>query len=544
MSGSSVLARTINNTCRVVLVSVITMSLFSGQAQAEPEEQQAYYLRGKQIEQLYTDYSADLKAEFEKLQLIVADERPDLLPGLKQPERRQYGYQLIPQILSDPGAVCTDTSLVPEESPFLPKSSRFSWPITESRIEKQTHKLVDQLALNLLSLKETGDFDNRDRVIENTIETYLELRKSHRFIDEMIQHNWLWQREVSLRKAQYDKSTLVHDAIVERALLIEALTAYENNDGQYDNTQAKTSFTAGDEVAGTELKFRIEQLNQQIQASIRGLTPRHYVRLEQVRPHLWIFHVPVYTDIEDERFLREFKQGVERRWCVSDGGDEYRVQVELKKISPTTLYGDAASGGVQAKAPQYAQQIDLLEHCGKFPGDAASLSSGAKKTYIQAGCLFVGPEDIAESTLVHEFGHLLGFADEYVRGYRDQGDDGYEIIEILSDGKDIMASSGKGAIRLHHFRALLAGNHYRVGLEAAGRGDHEAAVIAYRRAVEIGGDPANTASAYNNLGWSLKQLERNEEAIRAFEVAVKMRPGWSLPVNNLKLVQKSMNQTD
>jgi len=510
MSGFKVLVQVTSVTCRVLLVSAIAISLFSRQAQAEPEEQQAYYLRGKQVEQLYTDYSESLKTEFEKLRVIVANERPDLLPRLQQPERRQYGYQLIPQILSDPDAACADTSLVSQESPFHPKSSRFSWPITESRINKQTRKQVDQLEPGLLPLAEAGAIDNRDPAIESMIETYLELRKSHRSIDEMIQHNWLWQREVSLRKAKYDASTLVHDAIVERTQLRD----------EFRNADA-------DNIAGTG-----------------GLNPLDYVHVEPAGPGLWVVHIPVNTDIEDEMFLQEFKQEVEKRWCINDGEDEYRLQIELRKLPAETLYGGESSDHGLIAVPQKADQISPLEHCRKFPGDAASLTSGSQQTYVQTECLFVGPEDVKASTLVHEFGHLLGFEDEYVRGYRDLSKDGYEIIEIVPNGEDIMANSSQGGIHRRHFLALIAGTHYRAGMKAADRGDHEAAIIAYNKAVEIDADPLNTAYAYNNLGWSLKQLERNEEAMRAFEAAAERRPGWSLPVNNLKLVRKSMDQTD
>jgi len=253
-----------------------------------------------------------------------------------------------------------------------------------------------------------------------------------------------------------------------------------------------------------------------------------------------VFRVPVNTDIVNERFLQEFKSAIENRWCFDDGQDQYRVQIDLQKISTAELYQKSAIGDVPRKdhIPVEAEQIDLWAHCRRFPAGAAVLSSGAKKTYNSAGCLFVGPEDVTPSSLVHEFGHLLGFADEYVRGFRDLKQDGYEILEIMPDNENIMASSRGGTIHRYHFDALVAGTHFRAGSAAARSGDNEVAIIAFRKAIEIIGESSNTADAYNNLGWSLKELGEYELAIAAFEAAIALRPEWALPKNNVRLVRK------
>jgi len=158
--------------------------------------------------------------------------------------------------------------------------------------------------------------------------------------------------------------------------------------------------------------------------------------------------------------------------------------------------------------------------------------------------MFVGPEDTHKYTLVHEFGHLLGFADEYVRGYRDLGNEGYEILEIHPNGKDIMASSGAGGIHRYHFTALVAGTHFRSGLAFASKGEHQAAVNAYRKAIEISDDSSYTGLAYNNLGWSLKQLGKYHQAIAALEKAVEIRPDWSRASNNLSIVRKKLKEQE
>jgi len=521
------------------LLAITIMAAFQmTEVTADDRKQDAYSTRGQEVEQRHKKHTTNLTAAFFELERIVKQERSDLLSTLEDPERRQYGYQLIPTIIPDSRSTCADKTTEMQDETYRPETSRFSWPITDARLEKQMGKLDDVLVSKLASLMAISDADIRHKTIETMVEAYVELRTQNRFLDEMIQHNWLWQAEISARKTKYEKSTLVHDAIVERMLLLDALSA--DNDGSYEAALLEISSIGPTVRLRSDLLTRVEGLDEKISHSSKGLALRDYVRLEQAEPHRWVFRVPVNTDIVNERFLQEFKSAIENRWCFDDGQDQYSVQVDLQKISTAELYQKSATGDVPRKdhIPVEAEQIDLWAHCRRFPAGAAVLSSGAKKTYNSAGCLFVGPEDVTPSSLVHEFGHLLGFADEYVRGFRDLKQDGYEILEIMPDNENIMASSRGGTIHRYHFDALVAGTHFRAGSAAARSGDNEVAIIAYRKAIEIIGESSNTADAYNNLGWSLKELGEYELAIAAFEAAIALRPEWALPKNNIRLVRK------
>jgi len=59
--------------------------------------------------------------------------------------------------------------------------------------------------------------------------------------------------------------------------------------------------------------------------------------------------------------------------------------------------------------------------------------------------------------LAHEFGHILGFSDGYVRGYKDLGENGFQIMEVVSDPNDIMAAPLTGVVLPSHFEMML--NH-------------------------------------------------------------------------------------
>ena len=67
----------------------------------------------------------------------------------------------------------------------------------------------------------------------------------------------------------------------------------------------------------------------------------------------------------------------------------------------------------------------------------------------------LGPGEVSARTIAHEFGHLLGFRDGYIRGYRDLGSKGFEIIELTSVFDDIMSAPREGDVQVAHFELIL-----------------------------------------------------------------------------------------
>jgi hypothetical protein len=59
--------------------------------------------------------------------------------------------------------------------------------------------------------------------------------------------------------------------------------------------------------------------------------------------------------------------------------------------------------------------------------------------------------------LAHEFGHVLGFRDRYIRGYRDLEKDGFEVLEAIADARDIMGAHATGSVLPAHFDNLIRG---------------------------------------------------------------------------------------
>ena len=268
-----------------------------------------------------------------------------------------------------------------------------------------------------------------------------------------IQHNRLWQREIARNKTKYDRMTVLYDAIVERQAILETLST---NDAGVQNTVdviREVEWTKPRSELEAELRAREKKLLRQIRQHLNQMVLPEFIRVERVKPHRWVIGVPIYTDVASESFLQSFEDAVERIWCVKDGADEFRVELSIRRIAAEQLYRERANSA----APEKGKSIDLKKHIGLFPKGAGALTTGSHSTHVRRGsCIVLGPQDIKATTLAHEFGHVLGFRDGYVRGYRDLGPDGYEIREIVPDLDDIMSSPAFGSVHRYHFELLLA----------------------------------------------------------------------------------------
>jgi hypothetical protein len=153
--------------------------------------------------------------------------------------------------------------------------------------------------------------------------------------------------------------------------------------------------------------------------------------------------------------MRSAQSTIERLWAGRANGLPHQVRLDIRFISSRALYCGASIAA--CTPPTRGAAVDLPSHLARFPADLAVLTTGGTQPHVLGGrSMILGPRDLAARTLAHEFGHILGFDDAYLRGYRSLGDDGYAIIELVPDRADIMSSSGGSEVQQRHFEQLVA----------------------------------------------------------------------------------------
>ncbi len=75
------------------------------------------------------------------------------------------------------------------------------------------------------------------------------------------------------------------------------------------------------------------------------------------------------------------------------------------------------------------------------------LTTGTESTHSWQGrSILFGPAPIRRNSLAHEFGHLLGFNDAYLRGFEGDPNDPYGVVLVEWGGllDDLMGNSEGG----------------------------------------------------------------------------------------------------
>ena len=452
------------------LAILLTGAAAALSAQA-PNADPAYVVRGHQVEV----QQRALKERLDRFHARAAQQlkldAPDLLPSLEPPPPIVFGYQILPRIISDS----------PPGPPTIPHVVSFSWPWSENLISQEMKKL-GRLEAEFAMASETPA-ENRNGTYEAILVEYRKVVAGRRVIDADIDYNWLWQRQIANSRGLFDRLTARLNAEVEKE-------------------EQSAAGTSRDEAARTDL------------------TPPEFARVDAGVGRLRVVTVPVFTDITDSAVVEAFQRGIEKYWHVFDGADEYRVRLSITAIAPEQLYCGAGADGKAAAAgcaaPAKGEHINLAAHVARFPAGGAVLTTGAESLQVVAGrAIVLGPHDVAPRTLAHEFGHLLGFPDAYLRGYKDLGVDGFQVLELVPNFEDIMASPGAGSVLVRHFKALIAAREIQElmqsGLDALyTRGDAGAAVARFREV--LARNPEHYGATLQ-LAKALDQAGKPQEAL-------------------------------
>jgi hypothetical protein len=356
----------------------------------------SYVREGDRVEQEFELFRNRLNAFFISLRSMI-DEQPTgtsvTLPRLQS--------QDAPPPVTPRFGFGVLPRIVEDPPPGNPPVSVFSysWPITDGYIAGEKTRL-DQAEAELQTVS-TAAGDAKLLMIRKLILEYRTLVANQRTIDQYIQYNEFWQRAIAEDRPRFDQLTKVYEL----------------------------------------LKADEPDLAQAIREVLGKPSVPDFIQIDESVPGSVAVNVPVYTDIEDDNFLNQAKGAVERMWRVEDGGTAYSVHIEFRKVPPAFERGT---------------RIDIRAHAAGFPEDGAVFTTGAQTTHSLVGrYIALAPGDLSARTIAHEFGHLLGFRDGYIRGYRDLGERGFEILELTSVFDDIMSAPREGHVRPAHFKLLI-----------------------------------------------------------------------------------------
>ena len=191
---------------------------------------------------------------------------------------------------------------------------------------------------------------------------------------------------------------------------------------------------------------------REVMQLVAPFRPTAGLRVRTARDGRRVLALEVVTDIADERFLERVEQAVERVFSEDDAARAARFALELtfRPIAPGELYQDGA--------PAHGAAVDLDRHLARFAPGTQVLTTGAASTYAWTGrAVILGPAPIARRVLAHEFAHLLGFEDAYLRAYEGEPDAAFGVVLVewvgLSD--DLMGSPGRGRLTPAMIERLL-----------------------------------------------------------------------------------------
>lgn len=394
----------------------------------------AYIQRGSEIQNEFQSYSDALADYYRRLSAALHSEVPELVADLRVPDTKVPGYQILPRLTRDDLA----------ETQALSQSG-YSWPQTERLILRARH----QLAGLEIQLHRTQFLDSAPRrtALEKLARDYPGLRQDLANVEAHIQYNRFWQSVIAADRASYDRETLLYHDVVAREQVRDELRYF---DGTFANSPVALQPAFGLlSLANLRrtLTRREALLGERIDSALGQITTPAFVTLER-RAHAWIFRVPLYTDIEDRNFIAAAKEAIEALWRLSENDNMYRVEIEVSHLPGKLLYAES-------ETPAEGEKIAVTEHLRHFPANAAILTTGALTTHVENNAIVLGPHSISPRVLAHEFGHVLGFRDRYIRGYRDLGKDGFEVLEAIADPRDIMGAPAMGSVLPAHFDNLI-----------------------------------------------------------------------------------------
>lgn len=419
----------------VIAFAALFLLLLTGHNEAEgprdPLSPPPHIERGNRVAQHYDAYSRQLARYYASLAGALKETAPELLVQLQPREPLLHGYQILPRIMAEAGP-----------AKYIGVSVAYSWPWTDHLIDEE-RRVIARLEAELNKTTAMASVQSR-AVLQRLALNYRKLTQRHRNLDAHVQYNRLWQAAIAANRQGYDNQTALHDQVLEHQKIVDQLTRVRAT-FERSNVAGKTPLRLAEMTSS--LRARESLLRRRIDQGLGHVNTPDFVNVANSRDE-WIIRVPIFTDIEDHKFVAAAKKIIETTWRSADRNYTYRVELNISFLSTDDLYE-------AQNIPPNGQKLELRRHLKRFPAGGAILTTGALTTHVQDNAIVLGPHELSPRVLAHEFGHILGFRDLYIRGYEDLAEDGFQVMEIVSDPEDIMAATGHGRVLPTHFLQII-----------------------------------------------------------------------------------------
>jgi hypothetical protein len=343
-------------------------------------------------------FAADLDLAHAALTARAESHAPELLERLapRPPAVVHSGYGRLPELLAD----------TPAGKPPEPRETIYS-------LERLSTGFAPEYRDAALLATRAKD-PNRD--LAALVTEFERLRTRLRDLEEHIAYHAQWQREMVASRAYFEQ----RNRLVATAREIQAARA-----------------KGGPEAAAAAERQRA------LRDALAPLQRTPGVHLERRADGELVLPVTIWTDVTDAAFLAAFRESVAEAYTRSEAALASHLSIEITwhPVSATELYAGAP--------PEPGSAIDTVAHIARFPPDVLVLTTGGNSMHSWVSrAIVLGPAPIVRHSLAHEFGHLLGFSDVYLRGFDGSVDApfGALIVEWTGLADDLMGSPTVGRV--------------------------------------------------------------------------------------------------
>jgi hypothetical protein len=323
---------------------------------------------------------------------------------VEPPRPRPHGYGILPEIVDDP-----------PRQPVVTRRNTYS---LETLSTSHTRDFRDAA---LLAGRVTSE---PDLPLVPWVGEFERLRERMQNLEDHLDYHAKWQVEVVAHRAWFYWNNRIIDKV-----------------GTLNALQAQNAPTEQIKAARAEVLSQLDRFR-----------PTPGLRLETRDDGARVLIVEVCTDIDDEAFLETVRRAVEETYAGSAAARSRRFVLDLRwrRIPSDALYPEGP--------PAHGSEIDPDDHERRFPEGALVVTTGAASTHAWTGrCVRLGPSPLARRTLAHEFSHLLGFDDAYLRGHEGdpRGTFGAVLVEWVGLRDDLMGNPQGGEVTAEMVEKLL-----------------------------------------------------------------------------------------